>query len=258
MARDGERLKFSTEVAMCTAFIEAIDKRTWTPYAETAGWDILLVRRRDGFQIGVQAKLRFNVQVINQALESGYTYAIKGPGPDCRAVLVPDYACQTGLGTICDYLGVTVIRMQTDLDLDRRYNSAFQPWLPDRDDGRYGDGHWHELAPAKRCALPEYVPDGVAGAPSPIQLTDWKVKALKLCVLLDERGYVTRHDFAYLKLDHRRWLTLGWLRVEGGRFVADAPPMFKAQHPVVFEQIKADAKWRPAAALIRLIKENGI
>lgn len=60
---------FPTEAALCAAFIAAIDKRAWTPYAETAGWDILLVRKVDGFQIGVQAKLVFNLDVVNQAID---------------------------------------------------------------------------------------------------------------------------------------------------------------------------------------------
>jgi hypothetical protein len=233
---------FPTEAALCAAFIAAIDKRSWTPYPETEGWDILLVRKSDGFQIGVQAKLKFNTHVISQALEDGYISSIARPGPDCRAVLVPESDLQLGLGKICAYLGVTVIRMEKP---DRGYAREFHPWLPERDDS-WGDD-WYELAPAKRCRLPEYVPDVAAGASSPVQLTDWKIKALKLAVLLEERGHVTRLDFAHLRLDHRRWITLGWLRVEAGRFIGEkTTAYFRAQHPVVYEKIKADAGWRPA------------
>jgi hypothetical protein len=42
-------------------------------YPETEGWDILLVRVSDGFQIGIQAKLALNIGVINQCLEHGQT-----------------------------------------------------------------------------------------------------------------------------------------------------------------------------------------
>ena len=53
---------YPTEVALCSAFIAAVP-REWTAYAETAGWDILLVRKADGFQIGVEAKLKIGVEV---------------------------------------------------------------------------------------------------------------------------------------------------------------------------------------------------
>lgn len=234
---------FPTEAALCAAFIGAVDKRSWVAYAETAGWDILLVRKTDGFQIGIQAKLKFNVDVVTQALEDGYTYAIKGPGPDCRAVLVPEDDVQRGIGKICKYLGVTVVRMRNLTGLDVRYNSMFSPYLPDKD-GWLAQDDWHELAPLTRCTLPEYVPDVVAGSPSPIQLTEWKIKALKLAVLIEERGFVTRADFAHLSLDHRRWVTLGWLKITEGKFLPDGGPNFKAQHPIVYEKIKADKRWR--------------
>lgn len=56
---------FKTEADLCAAFIASIDSR-WTPYAETAGWDILLVRHADGFQIGIQAKQKMNTEVVNR------------------------------------------------------------------------------------------------------------------------------------------------------------------------------------------------
>lgn len=239
---------FETEVDLCTAFMEAIDKRSWTPYVETEGWDILLVRRADGFQIGVQAKLKFNVHVINQALESGYRFAIAGPGPDCRAVLVPE--CEAGdLHGICAHLGVTVIQMRSSQDghwreVDFRFNSRFTPVLPEPGKGDWWEA-WKELAPARRYRLPSYVPDGVAGAPSPIQLTEWKIRAIKLLILLDERGFVTRLDFDHLKLDPRRWLTLCWLQAKDGKMIAGTVPAFLAQHPKVSLQIRAETDWRP-------------
>jgi hypothetical protein len=240
---------FPTEAALCAAFLAAVDKRSWTPYPETEGWDILLVRKADGLQIGIQAKLRFNTHVISQALEGGYSSSLKRPGPDCRAVLVPEDEIQRHLRTICDYIGITVIKMRAAgahwREIDFKHNARFTPDLPDRGDS-WRREQWHELAPVKRCTLPDYVPDVAAGVPSPLQLTDWKIKALRLSVLLEERGHVTRLDFAHLDLDHRRWITLGWLRIENGRFVpGEAPPNFKTQHPIVYEKIKAEAKWRP-------------
>jgi hypothetical protein len=100
---------FAKESDLCAAFIDAIGK-DWTSYAETAGWDILLVRNADGFQIGIQAKLKLNPFVLAQTLDE-YQYEVAMPGPDCRAVLVPWDEVTAGLTYLSAYVGVTVIRM---------------------------------------------------------------------------------------------------------------------------------------------------
>lgn len=228
---------FATEVELCAVFLAALPAG-WTAYAETANWDIILRRNRDGFQIGIQAKLRLNVDVICQALEErGGAWWVCDPGPNCRAVLVPEG--EGRLGRIADYCGLTVIWMRSG---DR--HNPFYPGLPLGDRGRLMDDGWHDWAPAELCKLPAYVPDSIAGSPSPIQLTDWKISAIKIAVTLERRGYVTRADFKHLDIDHRRWVTSGWLKVVDGRFVADAPPDFKAQHPRNYAEIAADAvRW---------------
>lgn len=101
----------------------------------------------------------------------------------------------------------------------------------------------------QRCALPDYVPDVAAGSSAPVKLTDWKVKAIKLAVLLETRA-VTRADFKALGLDPSRWTDrhTGWL-VAGDAGYRPGPgmPDFKAQHPRNYEEIRADiAKWAPA------------
>lgn len=243
---------FAAEADLCAAFIAALP-RGWTAFAETANWDILLVRDEDGFQIGVQAKLRLNVEVLDQALEESGRYHAERPGPDCRAVLVPADA-PGRLGRICAYAGLTVITVSAS---DRRTRRPeFYPRLPKRDD--WSDD-WHELAPARRHALPEYVPDVRAGSSAPLQLTEWKIKALKIVALIEEYGIISRRDFAHLRLDHRRWLAAGWLRVTKEGYVADAPPDFKAQHPIVYQQIKADIdKWCPPRTLLDVPKQDAL
>lgn len=234
---------FATEVDLCAAFIKAVGPE-WVSYAETVGWDILLVRKADGFQIGIQAKLRFGVDVINQAIEDGWTYMADGPHPDCRAVLIPDVE-DRGFGKICDHLGLNVITVRSV----ERFGDweRFRPALPV---DKYSHEKWHETATVKRHKLPEYVPDVAAGAPSPLQLTDWKIKAIKLAITLEMRKHLTRRDFAHHRVDHRRWVTQGWLKVVDGHYVKDAFPDFKKQHPIVYKQIKADApKWLPKTPL---------
>lgn len=234
---------FAKEADLCTRFVEVLPDG-WTAYKECNGWDILLVRKEDGFQIGIESKLKLNAMVLTQALEEYGHWNAEAPGPDCRAILVPD--SEHGYDRIADYIGITVLRVYPAGTMYR--NQMFYPSLPVVRKGYVG-GHdgWHEWAPAKRHKLPEYVPDVVAGMPSPIQLTDWKIRAIKIAVTLEKRGYVTRADFKHIQIDHRRWLAsgMGWLTVEDGHYVKGPYfPDFKAQHPVVYEQIAADAeKW---------------
>lgn len=234
---------FKTEADLCAAFIAAIGPN-WTAYAETEGWDILLVRKADGFQIGVEAKLKLNAKVISQALE--HRYATASPGPDCRAVLVPEGAGE--LATIAAYIGVTVVTMHKHSGTS--WGPKFSPGLPDEATGFGSLDCWHELVPAARHRLPEYVPDVAAGASAPLQLTRWKVAAIKIAVILERRGYVTRHDFKAIDIDIRRWLPReqGWLAADPRGFTAGPHlPDFRQQHPRVYAEIAADAeKWMPA------------
>lgn len=238
-------LKFTSEAELCAKFLSALPKG-WTAYAETGGWDVVLVRA-DGFQIGVQAKMKFNAHVLSQALDDSF-HSASQEGPDCRAILVPAGERQNHMARIAAYCGITVILCWPEPTLhwpkrifepDLPENRKHSEWFVERD--------WHELAPAKRIDLPAYVPDVAAGASAPVQLTEWKIKALKIAVLLEIRGFVTLKDFSHLRLDHRRWTgpETRWLVKEGG-VLKPGPGMrdFKAQHPKVYEQIKADiAQW---------------
>jgi len=239
---------YAKESDLCAAFTAAIGN-AWVAYAETGGWDLLLVRKSDGFQIGVQAKLKLNTQVFAQAIEGG-VFHVAESGPDCRAILVPWQDCQLGLGVFGPYVGVTIIRMcPPGRDL-RRLGAwhQFEPVLPEPGK-EWSTREWYELAPFRRHDLPAYVPDVVAGAAAPLQLTDWKISALKIAVLLEERGHVTRADFRSIGIDHRRWIAPvpGWLAVRDGRFVpGPGYPDFARQHPKVYAEIKTDRpKWAP-------------
>jgi len=227
----------------------------WTVYAETAGWDLLLVRPADGFQIGVEAKLRLNVEVLCQAIGRESRYS-RGVGPDSRAILAPRPKTQNGLTMLARHLGVVVV---TGSAPDRYAfgdwkGPRFGPDLPSIDkrfvvtDDELSQWGWPELCPDQRCALPDYVPDVTGGHSAPVALTPWKVQAIKAAIVIEVAGYITRADFKALKIDPSRW-TQGWLEpLGGGRWAPGErrrPPNFKAQHPVNYEQIKADLpKWR--------------
>ncbi|WP_192242895.1 hypothetical protein [Mesorhizobium silamurunense] len=244
---------FKTEADLCSAFIASLPKG-WTAYAETQGYDILLVRVEDGLQIGVEAKLRLNAEVVVQALED-WGYNAMAAAPDFRAALVPSTRCGKGFSEICSKLGITVIRMRHPDDeygLRGWRPPAFAPDLPDKRLNEYWGGRerdWYDWCPATRLELPEYIPDVAAGASAPVALTQWKIRAIKLMIILERRGYVTKADFKHVQIDHSRW-TRGWLEhgAERGQFVAGKyTPDLKAQHPVNWAQIEADfEKWKPA------------
>jgi len=228
---------FKTEAAMCAAFISWLSSYPeFTPFAETAGWDILLVHA-DGTQIGVQAKLRFNMAVLKQTVERDHGW--QDIGPDYRAVLVPeDYDNRD----ICDALGLTLI-------LPWKHWNGTVEFKPDFNDHSYQ--RWHFCNPEKRHELPAYVPDVPAGVPSPSTLSKWKIGALEICAFIELRGYVTRQDFRRAGIDHRRWVQ-EWLDAVPGnpgawRWRVGAHE-FSANHPVVYPQILAKVGERIAEA----------
>lgn len=238
---------FPKETDLCAAFIAALPA-SWTAYAETAGWDILLVRKSDGFQIGVQAKLKLNIAVINQAIEDTGWWPERH-GPDCRAVLVP-MGDSGGFRRIGAYIGFTIIHVA---ETHNRFKFRFEPSLPDEP---IEASEWFECCPTKRHRLPEYVPDVAAGSAAPIRLTPWKISAIKIAVILETRGYVTRLDFKHIGIDHRRWLCPGGYLVaepktperRGGFVSCEKTPDLKSIHPRVYAEIAADAvKWMPPA-----------
>ena len=231
---------FTSESDLVAAFCAALPRRdsdTWTAYHETAGWDLLLVHKT-GFQIGIEAKLKLNAKVLEQALPGRWVDHI---GPDYRAVLVPGDGLQLHLERIARHLGVAVL--------------VFEPARG----GRYSDGHirpslpdeawthrmepWPNWCPTHRCPLPDYVPDVIGGHAAPVALSTWKIQAIKLLLLLERNGAVTRRDMKALGLSPTRWTDAyhGFLSPGPEGYVRNGrTPDLKAQHPVNWDQIAAD------------------
>lgn len=215
---------FSTESALCAAFIAHHESRGFVAYAETAGFDILLVRQSDGVQFGVQAKLTLNVKVLDQLLPSEYIEE----GPEHRVILAPD--CR-GVRRLCDALGFI---LQTP---------GWNHWFDDL------DSRWaappYDWNPARRCKLPDYVPDVAAGASGPVQLTPWKVGALRVIAHLESRGAITRKEIKTIGCDPTRWCQY-WLRPHDSRdglyVISDKMPRFDQQHPRVYAEIVEKAR----------------
>ena len=222
--------KFATESDLCAAFI-AWQQRTCpaaTCYAETGGWDILVVYA-DGVQLGIQAKLRLNAEVVLQATPD-WRWDHVGNGPDYRAVLVPD---TNGNSALAERLGLIVFRASRD------YRDVIQ-FDPDLISGH----QWLDWNPAKRHPVPETSTDSVAGSPCPVTLTPWKVKALAVLAALEVGGTVTRERLRRAGVDPRRWFNERWLvpgDVEGEFVRGPACPAFDKQHPSAYAAAVANA-----------------
>lgn len=199
------------EAELCEALMKRAREEGWIVYPETAGFDILLVATEKtkaamdpkrihrstpieaGDMIGVEAKLSANVQVLSQAIDNGYA-SRHVVGPDFRVALVKK---ATGaFRHIARVIGVGVWTLETCTDW-RFLHPCSMRWEPKR-----------------RPQLPEIIPTGPAGTPSPRRLTAWRIKALKLCIRLEACGFITTTDFRELKLDKRIWIER-WLQSDG-------------------------------------------
>lgn len=235
---------FTSEAELVAEFVAQLTNQTrrenpWTVYSETAGWDVLLVHET-GFQIGLEAKLSLNAKVIEQALD-GVHSRWNAAGPDYRGVLVPAKKLQHHLGRICSVLGLGIIPLRK-----REAGLATWQWLnlPGEDSYARDWPHW---CPAERCKLPDFVPDTAGGHKSPVQLTDWKVKAIKLMIVLERRGYVTRADMKALNISPSRWTDpwhgfLDRAPALGGYVRNGRTPDLRAQHPRNYAEIEAQTE----------------
>lgn len=237
---------FATEADLCVAFIAWAKVRGYICYPETSGWDILMVDA-EGRQTGVEAKLDLNLKVISQAMkESWYR---EGPGPDHRAVLVPE--TREGVEPILATCGIHLYVPQS---------CAYTT-----DAGMYGlkwkfDAQYHEPAmfdwnPSVRCAIPEFMPDVPCGVPSPRTLSPWKVGALRVLALLELKGWVNRDDIRASGNDPRRWCASdGYLMQLGeGRWGRKSTtPTFDIHHPTVYAEIRNETAKKLGLPLVRV------
>ena len=254
MARS-DQYKFETEAELCRTFLSMISD-DWTAYNETGGFDILLAHR-SGVQIGVEAKLSLNSKVLVQVVENRHRC---WPSPDFRAVLVGRVVAENA--ALARELGVTVIQVRgTTSHVGRSRKGPTRPafsaypdlpklseltYIPEGWRSRWLDrGEWFDEAPTERLPLPDYVPDVEAGHPSPMTLSDWKIKAIKVCIFVERRTRIDRATFKKLVIDPSRWMDGRWLQksnlrgywVAGKAFPA---AQFRREHPRVFAEIEAD------------------
>lgn len=151
-------------------------------------------------QIGVQAKILPNVTVLHQAV-------LGTTGPAQRMVLVRR-ATQEFI-ELAYHLGLAVAARE----YRKRYFGNNSAWQRPTDGGFaiYSGINPQAFKAARGLYLPPVVTNLPAGGAAPRQLTEWRVKALKLCHLLRTKGYLTSQDFADAKVDMKRWKDMAWV-----------------------------------------------
>lgn len=259
------REHFPTEASLCEAFVAAIKTHGgWTVYPETAGFDLLCVYDKTGHQLGIEAKLKLNAKVADQILPAEYPGALD-LGPDFRAVLVPALTeASHGIARLLRIVGVLVFapdyRHSFEGVIGGRFRRRHHEYDADPAEAlSYGRGievFWHDWNPVKRCPLPEYVPQVAAGVPSPLQLTPWKIGALKVIADLELDGFTTARGVRKHGIDPRRFCASdGFLVPLGeGKWGRGNLPLYEQQHPEAYADIlfKAKAERESAGATCHL------
>lgn len=182
-----------TENDLCNEFIAIVKKHlNWVCYPETRGWDMLFVRS-DGLQIGVEAKLRANIDVLAQTISRDHATwpGNKRHGPSMRYVLVPKASTKFVFLASELHIGVFELEHIKKCLSDHWYKKQFiNNYFEYRT--KIKNLLW---TPKEQYKLPEITYDIPAGVPSPKTVSPWKISAVKLSLLLMEQGYLTAHDF---------------------------------------------------------------
>lgn len=211
--RKQQRTLFKTEADLCDALIRDATRERYAVHPETSEWDVLLVDPATGLQVGIEAKLRPNVEVLSQAVRKDE----RQPGPDVHAVLVPN--ATAAFTDIAERLRILVLDSTDLFSLKPAY---------------FGTRLSYDLLRARieqaprwshpsRAWVPENPVVVTAGTPSPRRVTEWKIAAVKLCVRTRERGYATSADMKELKLSKSFWFQGRLPLFEKHRDVAGKP-----------------------------------
>lgn len=206
---------YKTENELCDVLIAHAKDNGWKVFPETSGFDLLLVK---DIQIGVQAKLKDNIKVLAQALEGRHTYGNTKwtfEEPNLRAVLVPNASNE--FMRVAGELGIFVIIGST-LSWDFSKNTGAESYWaksisPYTTLNKYNRKYL--IIPKSICWVPEVEIIVPAGVKSPKEITPWKIKAVRLCLELEKKGFLTSKDFKDMKVHIALWRSKRWLLDSG-------------------------------------------
>jgi len=187
-----------TEADFCARIRTWAEAAGFTVYPEVCDWDLVLVvgggtpttmrmlDLRHGDQIGIQAKLRANCDVLQQALPTGY-------GPEWRFVAAPKTG--SGFRAVAERLGIGVIESY-ERDAEHLSISPFRLRV------------WPNRIDSKRLKLPSIASRAiVAGVPCPRQLSTWRENALRFIAWARQQPdqIVRSRDLRRFGLAPARW-----------------------------------------------------
>jgi len=198
---------YASESELCKTFVPYAKSMGWRVFPETSNHDLLLVATAavktinavPGDQIGVQAKLKDNIEVLCQAMPKEWDAV----GPHYHAVLVP--VASEGFRKIARRLGLLIFQGTKAgpyaKSPPRRSVDKELFYLPITRKHYYSKADWHP-------EVELWTPPGV---PSPSSVTPWKVSAVRLCIEAERKGYLTSDDFRKRSVSMGRWVRFGWV-----------------------------------------------
>lgn len=240
------RHDYKAERDLCALLSERALEQGWRVFPETGDHDLLLVAGEDvktmnarpGDQIGVQAKLHANIEVLAQAMPDPWSET----GPHFHAVLVP--VAVREFTSVAGRCGILVMEATK-----RIYDHGVRKWvrtrgidhelryLPPSMRHYYDEMTWH---PEIEILVP-------AGVKSPRRVTPWKIDAVRLCLEAEKKGFLTTADFGHARVSMTVWRQKGWIEPTGEkigrskkyRLVDSANPPH-LRWPEIAERLRAD------------------
>lgn len=205
---------YTSENELCRGFAEYAQELGWKVYPETSNQDMLLIATDKveiagasaGTQIGVQAKMVDNLDVLAQAMPS-----VEEKGPHYHAVLVP--RAKENFKYLARRLRIVIF---TGMEFTYPEQQDYRKWrdktwlksfrgnltsLPRAYQLYYDEPLWHP-------DIEIWTPPGVK---SPKSLSPWKINSVRLCLHGLKKGYLTSADFKEFNISMKRWVDSKWI-----------------------------------------------
>ena len=204
------------EQALCYEFIDEALAQGWTvlPEYPNSRFDLLLIAGEGcsttgvvpGTQVGVQAKMQLNVELLGQ-MHRAVRY-MQYPGPDYVVGLVPAKPRTENEHVLEE----TFRKLDYGLFYNyERFEAHGSRWNRRRENLSHMLHFGAHYKFGKRIKVPDFhfwTEPGVAG---PSAMTDWKQRSIRFCIELAAAGGLTYKEFKTHRMHVQTWLKLGWV-----------------------------------------------
>ncbi len=211
-------LECAAEQALCYDFIDEAQLMGWKVFPEypDSTFDLLLVAEdgcftegvKPGTQIGVQAKMHANLDLLRQMLNVSEQ---RKRGPDYFVALVPAAPKTDGERTVARalkrmHLGFFYVYEY----FDGNHNRAIKRknLLTTK---HFGSHQKHQ----EQIVLPEVDTWTEPGVASPSPVSTWMMRAIKFCMELERLGAADYIEFGRHKMHVQRWIDANWVIQDG-------------------------------------------